>query len=178
MQPIARKGKNHDNGSRYARAEDVMSMLDPLILEAGFSRSLSTKPHKQEGWTTYVLILRHNGGHEERHEMEAPIDDKGMRGSPTKTRVQGAASTYTYCERHLLCKVFGVQLVKDDDGRAGAAGPGAAAITLDQSLNLESLMDEVLKNRTKFLELLGIKQISDLPAGQYRTAVRMLEAKR
>ena len=44
------------------------------------------------------------------------------------------ASSYTYCERHLLCKVFGVQTFKDDDGNAGATGPGARPITEDQAI--------------------------------------------
>ena len=50
----------------------------------------------------FVLILRHTSGHEERHRLDAPVDNVGPKGSPTKTALHGMASSYTYCERHLL----------------------------------------------------------------------------
>ena len=178
MTPVVKKGRNKQTGSFYARAQEVVEMVHPILVQEGFSRSLSMDECPADNHNRYVLILRHNGGHLERHWMDAPIDDKGMAGKTNKTRLHGTASSYTYCQNQLLCKVLGVPLV-DDDGNAGAGvGPGSEAITLDQSLNLEALMDEVKGNRPSFLKLFAIKQISDLPAGQYRTAVRMLEAKR
>ena len=178
MTPVVKKGRNKQTGSSYARAQEVVEMVHPILVEEGFSRSLSMDECPADDHNRYVLILRHNGGHLERHWMDAPIDDKGMAGKTNKTRLHGTASSYTYCQNQLLCKVLGVPLV-DDDGNSGAGvGPGSEAITLDESLNLESLMEEVKGNRTAFLKLFAITQISDLPAGQYRTAVRMLEAKR
>ena len=113
-------------------------MIHPILVEEGFSRSLSMDECPADDHNRYVLILRHNGGHLERHWMDAPIDDKGMAGKTNKTRLHGTASSYTYCQNQLLCKVLGVPLV-DDDGNSGAGvGPGSEAITLDQSLNLES----------------------------------------
>ena len=66
-----------------------------------------------------MLILRHTGGHEERHFLDAQPDYVGMKGNQNKTRLHGMASSFTYCERHLLCKVFAVQLARDDDGNGG-----------------------------------------------------------
>ena len=119
MAPVRKLANNTQTGTMYARAEDVTGMLDPLIIGLeGFSRSLSTTDCPVEGHIRFVLILRHNSGHEERHNFDAPPDYLGPKGSPTKTKLHGMASSYTYCERHLLCKVFGVQLVADDDGNA------------------------------------------------------------
>ena len=179
MAPVRKLANNTQTGTMYARAEDVTGMLDPLIIGEGFSRSLSTTDCPVEGHIRFVLILRHNSGHEERHNFDAPPDYLGPKGSPTKTKLHGMASSYTYCERHLLCKVFGVQLVADDDGNAGGGvGPGAEKITEEQALDLEALLSEVKGTRAKFLDLMGVSKLEDLARSQHAQAVRFLEAKR
>ena len=35
MLPVAKKGKGEQRGSFYARAEEVMAMLDPIMLAGG-----------------------------------------------------------------------------------------------------------------------------------------------
>ena len=90
----------------------------------------------------------------------------GVKGSATKTRLHGAASSWTYAERYLLTKVCGVQLTDDDDGNAGGGvGPGAERITTDQLTDLEALIGEVGADRGRFMFWLGVKDLSDLPAG-------------
>ena len=46
MSPVRKRARNTqiEPASRYAKAEDVCSMLDPLIIAEGFSRSISTEP--------------------------------------------------------------------------------------------------------------------------------------
>ena len=127
MAPVRKLATNSHTKSTYARLEDVARMLDPIILAHGFSRSLSTTDSPTAGHLRFALVLRHVSGHEERHHLDAPVDDIGIQGKAgTKTALHGMASSYTYCERHLLCKVFGVQVVSDDDGNA-AAGVGPSA---------------------------------------------------
>ena len=76
------------------------------------------------------MTLRHVSGHQEEYFMDAPSDHLGPKGNPVKTRLHGMASSGTYCERHLACKVFGIQVIGDDDGNAGAGvGPSAERIT-------------------------------------------------
>ena len=180
MTPVVKKGRNKQTASFYARAQEVVEMVHPILVEGGiFSRSLSMDECPADNHNRYVLILRHNGGHLERHWMDAPIDDKGMAGKTNKTRLHGTASSYTYCQKavcYARCWAFPWWMTMTETG--AGVGPGSEAITLDQSLNLEALMDEVKGNRPAFLKLFGVNQIADLPAGQYRTAVRMLEAKR
>ena len=179
MAPVRKLAKNTQTGSMYARAEDVTGMLDPLILAEGFSRSLSTTDCPVEGHIRFVLILRHNSGHEERHNFDAPPDYLGPKGAPTKTKLHGMASSYTYCERHLLCKVFGVQLVADDDGNAGGGiGPGAEKITEDQVMDLQALRVEVKGDGPMLLDLMNVKRLEDIPKSEYNRAVQVLEAKR
>ena len=83
------------------------------------------------------------------------LDYLGPKGCPVKTKLHGTFSSYTLAERHLVCKVFGVQLIADDDGNAaGGIGPGAEKITLDQARDLEALRLEVRGNGQKLLALM------------------------
>ena len=183
MRPVVRAAKNTHTASMYAKAEHVKQMLDPILTRHGFSYSVSTEQSGLENHTRFVLLLRHTGGHSERHYMDAPIDNVGIKGSPTKTRLHGMASSYTACERHLLCKVFGVQLVDDDDGnRAAGVGNSVELITADQAANLDAMLDEVGGNRNKFFSFLqqriGVSKIADIPANRFNEIVNLLEAKR
>ena len=113
--------------------------------------------------------------------MDAESDAVGAKGGGTKTLMQGIASAYTYCERHLLVKVFGVNLVDDDDGNAaGGIGINIEPLTHDQALDLNERMDECLDNtqRAKLLEVLGVAQIEKLASSQYTLARNMMESKR
>ena len=112
--------------SMYAKAEAVNAMLDPVLQQHGFSVSLSSDPCDLLDQLRFVLIVRHVGGHSERHTMDAAVDNIGPKGAPTKTKLHGGASSYTFVGRHLKCNVFNVQLIEDDDGNAGGGvGPGA-----------------------------------------------------
>ena len=180
MKPVRKRGKNSHTASFFAKAEDVTAMLDPIIAKNGFSRSLSTAESPKEDMIRFVLILRHTGGHEERHFLDAPYDHLGMGGTkPSKTKLHGMASSYTYCERHLLLKVFGVQLVDDDDGNAAAGvGPSAERITESQACDLEALIGEVGVDIDRVLAYKKIKDVRELRASQFKGLVRELEQKR
>jgi hypothetical protein len=54
----------------------------------------------------------------------------------------------------------------------------SASITENQARDLAALGAEVGANMDKFLSFFGVQKASDLPAVQYRTAVRLLEEKR
>ena len=178
MIPVARKGTNEHTRSSYARAEEVFAMLDPIMLSEGFSRSLSTEECPTPDHLRFVLILRHIGGHEERHRLDAPIDNVGLKGAPTKIKLHGMASSYTYCERHLILKVFGVQVGEDDDGNGAGKGPGAEKISEEQAKDLDSLIDDVKASKGRLMAYFKIEKLEDIALSQYAGAVRMLEEKR
>ena len=125
MKPVVATGRNDQyKGSMYAKAEDVGRMLDPILVKHGFSWSFSHTECPHPEMMRIVLVLRHVGGHEERHFSDAPADTHGPKGNPVKTKLHGMASSDTFVGRNLKIKVFGLQIVKDDDGNAGAGvGP-------------------------------------------------------
>ena len=179
MTPVHKAATNTHTASRYVLAEHVHAMLAPLLHEEGFAWSSSMGDCPTPGHLRIVLTLRHIGGHVETHFYDAPVDDKGIKGAPTKTALHGSRSTWTYCERTLLSKVCGIRETLDDDGNAGGnVGPGSERITEEQAQTLDELIDEVQANRVRFLSLYGVESIADLPASVYVGALRALEAKR
>ena len=173
MHPVMKKATNKHTQSTYARAEDVMRMLDPIIIEHGFSRSLSTEESPIQDHMRFVLILRHKAGHEERHTLDAPLDNTGIKGNPTKTKLHGMASSFTYCERHLLCKVFGVQISNDDDGNAATIDTGEK-ITSTQQNFLRDMLEASGADIDKFFNFFSVKSLADLPANRFNQAKTML----
>ena len=154
-------------------------MLDPVISQHGFSRSISTEPCETVDHIRFVLTIRHDAGHTEVHRFEAPIDDRGTKGQNTKTRLHGMASSYTYMERHMVCKVFGVQTAMDDDGNAGAGvGPSAECITESQAADLRAMIDEVGANDEAFLRVCKVDKWEELPTNMFKSAINRLEMKR
>ena len=179
MRPVRKAAVNSQTASRYALLEDVCGMLDPIILGHGFSRSLSSTDSPTPNHLRFVLVLRHVGGHEERHHLDAPIDNIGPKGAPTKTALHGMASSMTYCERHLLCKVFGVQVVSDDDGNAAAGvGPGSEKISESQADDLHAMITDVGADYERFRTHFKIPSVGDLPVSRLKEAIALLEAKR
>ena len=181
---VQKRGVNTHTRSAYALAEDVFRMLDPVITRHGFSRSLSTEESPLADHIRFVLIVRHEGGHREEHRMDAPIDNIGPGGKPTKTRLHGMASSYTYCERHLVMKVFGVETgAVDDDGNSAAGLDNGGTITEDQALELDAMLtdrwpDDIAKARGRFCRALKVAKIADLPAARFNEARQLLEARR
>ena len=178
LAPVRKTGRNTETGSMYAKSDAVMAMLDPIITANGFSRSISTEDCPTPGYTRFVLMLRHIGGHEERHRLDAPIDNVGPKGTANKTVIHGMMSSYTLCERHLCVKVFGLQIVDDDDGNAaGGIGPGTELITPKQATQLNALADEVGADKGLFCKMMNIGSIPELSASQFKVAVVALRAK-
>ena len=176
--PVLQRGKNADNHSTFAKLEDVQRMLDPVLQGEGFSYSFSTIDCPIADWLRIVMKIRHTSGHEEEHQIDAPIDNVGPKGGATKTKLHGVGSTYTYVERILLCKVFGLQTYRDDDGQGGNAGPGAKPIAEKQAADLLALLTKVAADKARFLKFFRIEKVEELPVSRYREAMTMLEAKR
>ena len=165
----------------YAKIEDVVGMLHPLLVEHGFTRSTScgNTPIAADlsgvPLTRYTLLLRHAGGHEEQHHLDVPIT-AGKGGSMNV--MQSIASTASYCEKHLLAKVFGFVTADDKDG---ADVKGQEPITEQQVGDLESLLAEIQPGPgfvTFLRDVFKAERIEDIAQADHGKVVRALEMKR
>ena len=173
MIPVLKLGDNPQTRSKFAKAEHVYRMLDPIITKHGFSRSMSNESSDLADHIRFVLLLR-NQGHEERHYWDAPIDDTGPKGAPTKTRLHGQASSATFIERQLTCKVFAVQTTEDTDGNA-AGGEPVETITPEQAADYNAMLDEMPEGpsrRAKAFISERYGSIEAIPADAYEALVR------
>lgn len=177
MTPIGRRGRidfGRGKPAPYALAEDVAGMLHPLLMDEGFSYSLS-EGECDKGMTRFVLTLRHVGGHSERHHMDVPV---GSGKGGTMNSIQAMASTYTYCQRHLLLKVFGVIITDDNDG---ADVKGQEPLTDSQLADLEALIADVNPGPgfAAFLRnVFRADSPADVAQADYPKVIRALEQKR
>ena len=185
VEPVPKRGRidyGRGKGSTpYAKPEDVVGMLRPLLRANGLSYSTSSQGAPVAGsvdgkpMTRMTLKLRHEEGHEEGHHLDVPVA-AGKGGS--MNLMQAIASTASYCEKHLLCKVFGVVTADDHDG---ADVKGQEPITEQQVSDLEALIAEV-KPGPGFVTFLravfGAERPSEVAQADYPKVVRALEMKR
>ena len=167
-----------DRGSRFAKTEAICRVLDPVLVDEGFSWSFSDEDSQLEGHIKVVMLLR-LAGHVEGHAYNVPAwDGRGPKGAGVMTPLQASGAMRTYSERRLRMSVFGLHLVDDDtDGKQ----PPTDTITEDQLLDLEAKITEKgigPGGRVKLLDWLGVDDLANLPAGKLRAATDAIERKR
>ena len=178
LQPVRKRGYNKETKSWYAFLEDVDAMLDPILVKHGFTVSLSCRPGAPENHTRFVLLVRHSG-HREEHMWDAPIDDKGIKGNPNKTRLHGGASSMNYAGRYLKTNVFNIQTFTDDDGNAAGTGEGSDPITQEQFQLLTDLADQSGVDKVRLASWLkssfNVDALAKVPARGFDRVWRILE---
>lgn len=85
----------------YAKYEDIMDVVGPMLTEHGFAVSFDSQPAAAPaGHTTFFCELSHCGGHSEIKQITLPIDASGFKNGP-----QGVGSIVSYAQRYLLTKM-------------------------------------------------------------------------
>lgn len=161
--PVVKKHWNEQTKSYYAKGRDVLEMVTPIINKHGFTNSVSVEPVNEKDMMRFVLIVRHIEGHEERHYMDAPIDNVGIKGTPNKTRLHGMGSAYSYAERYLTGKVWNVLIVDDDDdGNQTALQTNLNKITDEQYEDLVKLAEQAKMDMDRIKTYFKLDDIRDL----------------
>lgn len=174
--PIARKKWNDQNKCHYLADEDIDEVIRPIYIRHGFSLEFGSDTSPLENHYRCVCDVNHTAGHVKRHDLDAPCDDKGMKGSPNKTGVQGVMSTMTYMRRNLKVLIFNIPIKGFD--KDGARKPqDDAVITLDQiaTLNDWILQKDVLLD--DFLQWGQVGSLELLPRSKFASAIEMLKAR-
>lgn len=106
----ARNGRAH-NDKAYARFEDIIEALRPILHKHGFS--LTYRIEQDDKAMIVTGVLGHSGGHSESTSMKLPADTSGA-----KNAVQAWGSSASYGKRYVTLTLTGIATDDDDDGRA------------------------------------------------------------
>ena len=162
---IARTKQGHN--SKYAGLAESIDQVKSLMSECGLSHSWRTRQKENEVFVTCVLT--HVAGHSEETTLSAPKDDSGK-----KSPIQAIASTISYLERYTFYAITGMTSAEmDNDGYQPPQ-----LISAEQIKKLEEQITKAKADKAKFLELFGIKSLSELPVNEWNKAVVVLKAKK
>lgn len=118
MPVITKSGEIAVNGvvrSKYARFEDIVQAIQPLLDKHGFSVSFKTE--FMQGFLQIEGAVSHREGHKESTKMTLPFDDSG-----SKNKVQAIGSSVSYGKRYVLCMLLNIAASGEDDDGVKAAG--------------------------------------------------------
>jgi len=118
MPEISKDGEIKVNGvvrSKYAKYEDIMSAIKPLLMDHGVS--VTFRSDFVEGQLEVTGVVSHKDGHSEQTTMRLPFDSSG-----SKNNVQAIGSSVSYGKRYVLCMLLNISTGgEDDDGNAADA---------------------------------------------------------
>lgn len=113
---------NGQERSRYARFEDIMRVVKPVMQRHGFAVTFRTQTG--DGQVKVTGVLMHRDGHREETDMTLPLDNSG-----SKNTVQAIGSSTAYGKRYVLCALLNIATGdEDDDGQMADLGELAEAI--------------------------------------------------
>ena len=160
---VARGGRGH-NDKKYARFEDVIGAVRPLLVLHGFSLSFRTS--QGDGWLRVTGVLGHAAGHVETTDMTLPADTSG-----SKNAVQAWGSSTSYGKRYVALSLLGMA-TEDDDGRSAVQAHSAPAmITDDQAEQIKVALERTGGHLPKFCAYWKLRRLGDLPAAKFDAAM-------
>jgi hypothetical protein len=157
----------------YASLEEIDKHLRPLLAEEDMDLSYSAEP----GEGGNILIrgrLKHlPGGHHEDFFMPAPPDTTGGKSS-----VQAVGSTNSFLRRYVVCNIFNIVVVGDDDDGTGGKIDEAQTKTILDLLKKAKVGVKFLKYmKAQSVEEAGSLEaaVATIAARDYRKAISTLE---
>ena len=148
---------------RYAPLEEIDKHLRPLLVEENMDLSYSDQPQDGRGILIRGRLKHLPSGHFEDSFMWAPLDASGG-----KSAVQGVGSTNSYLRRYIVCNIFNIVVLGDDDDGNGG--------TLDQE-QTTTILDLIKKAKVgpKFLKYMRARSIEE--TGSLEAAVATIPAR-
>jgi hypothetical protein len=132
MPMVVKRATNPSTNSKYAKLETIAKAIAPILEKYKFSLKFSEGESPNPAKIRILCKVSHDAGdglsHSEEYHLDLSPDDKGMKGSDTKTKIHGEGSTLNYGRRYLTTMIFNLTIIgEDDDGNQGQrprpAGP-------------------------------------------------------
>jgi ERF superfamily len=160
---------------KYAPLEEIDKHLRPLLAEEDMDLSYSDEPG--EGGSIRIRgRLKHlPSGYYEDSFMSAPPDNTGG-----KSRVQAIGSTNSYLRRYVVCNIFNLIIVGDDDDGNGGTIDEAQTKTILALIKKAKVGPKFLKYmRARSVEESGSLEaaVATIAARDYHKAISTLEEK-
>lgn len=171
LPPIEEKHYNSQTRSHYAKLEDILDAIGPVLEEFGFSVGFSNRYPDHETIEVTAKLF-HKGGHFDQNTVLLPLDKTGAKGTVNKTNVHAAGSSQTYGQRYAINGLLPLRYFNkdnklssfDDDGVIG----GTALITEDQRDEILSLLGEAGIDVAQFCNgYLKMESVSMIPAQSF-----------
>ncbi len=168
---ITKHGRVVVNGQlrhTYAKLEDIDEIIRPLYTEEGFSISWNTRQGQSgSGVTTTVLGTLRRGAHAEPYEITLPHDASG-----SKNGIQAVGSTVAYGKRYLVCGMFNIITVEEDDD-----GSGAEPITQAKVNQLRDLIMDRNADEARFCKYMDVQSVEEITKDRFEMAMNALQNK-
>lgn len=170
---ISRKAKDESGvkqaakPTKYAKWEDVVEVITPIISKHGFSLSFRIE---QDARVKVTAVLGHRDGHSEATSMSLGIDDSGA-----KNNLQGWGSSVSYGKRYTAFALLNiVARGEDDDGKAAGDKPVA-----DNTLaHLNKLIADTGASVEWICNHYSVGELGDLTGPQIAEAIAGLAARK
>jgi len=149
----------------HASLANVTDKISSELSKHGLSASWTTK---QNGAILVTCKITHIKGHSEETTLQAPADISG-----SKNAIQAIGSTITYLQRYTLLCLTGLATEdQDDDGKTSEP---IEYITNDEANIIADRVIEVGGNLDKFLELMKVSKLEEMPKSVYPKAIAILD---
>lgn len=161
--------------SKYARLEDIDSVIRPMLASRGFSRSM-TEEGRTDSHVSFALKIRHRAGHVEVTRGTFSIDKSATSsrtGGSVRTPTQDDGSTRSYAERYLLCDALGIVTRGVDND-----GARTEVISKDQVRDIEIALKDTKSDTAGFLKYMGVASIAEIRLADLKKATTAIEQKR
>lgn len=175
MPIVVRDTMNSRTNKKYAPLEAVSDRIKPVYTRHGFTLSFSEAEGAPAGMARIVCVVRHVGGHEERHQGDYPLDGTGAKGGGVMSPVQGRVSTMTYAKRDLKLAIFDVTIADTDrDGEPADGG----LIGAQECREINRLLEEKHCDIPAFLSWAGVDRIENITNRNYPKILTALRNKK
>lgn len=175
--PVIHEGRsNKATSSKYAAYKDIVRGAKPIYTSFGLSVSFYEGESKKEDYIKLCADVCHEKGHSKTYSMDLPIDDKGPKGAPVKTKIHGIKSAVSYGRGMLLGSIFNIPTNEDvdDDGN----GAGVKYISEKQVSQITDLMNEhiIPEQQAEFLKWANIETVETIFAENFNAVVSSIKA--
>lgn len=170
--PMTKMGQAKN--SKFAKYEDIMVVMRPLLDKYGFSISFD-EVAATDKTITFVMDVTHEDGHVISKRLTVPIDvaSKNREGVGIRPAIQDSGSTVSYARRFLLKMHFNIVETDEDTN-----GENRKPLTDDEAKDLETAAKDAYgPDFNRFLVYMHVGEVKEILKVDLKKAYVAIKAK-